>query len=91
MAENPIERLHLLQIKAAYKAGFVECLDLLGEVKPYMSRNEADKRFGAGTVQKWIDSGLVNPVRDGKNTSKWRINRKEIELVASMSNYSIGK
>ena len=86
MEQQPIDRLQLKQIQAAYEAGFRRCAEELGKRKPYMSLNQAYKMYGRKTVNRWADEGLIDIMKDGTSTSKCRISRKDIELVASMSN-----
>lgn len=72
MAE-PLDRTHILQIQAAFQAGFRQSLEEFGKAKPYMSLSQFLTRFGKGIGQNWIDEGLIVPIRHGKNTSKWLI------------------
>lgn len=81
MAE-PLDRLHLMQIQAALQAGYRRCKEEYGDSKPYMSMNQFYKKFGHGTGQKWIDAGLIVPVRDGDGRGKWRISVAQAEAVA---------
>lgn len=86
MDYQPIDRLQLKQIQAAYEAGFARCMETLGELKPYISLNQAYKMYGRKTVARWISEGLIEIQKDGTGTSKCRVSRKDIELVASRSN-----
>lgn len=86
MSEQPISRLHLIQMRAAYEAGFNKCAETLGLIKPYISLNAAYKTYGRRIVDRWAEEGLITIIKDGTGTSKCRIKRDEIELVASMSN-----
>lgn len=81
-----LNRDFLFQLQASYEAGFRKCAETLGLLKPYLSLREAQKTYGRSTVDRWISEGLVHVIKDGTNTSKCRIRREEIELVASMSN-----
>lgn len=81
-----LNRDFLFQLQASYEAGFRKCAETLGLLKPYLSLREAQKTYGRSTVDRWINEGLVHVIKDGTNTSKCRIRREEIELVASMSN-----
>lgn len=83
---QPIDRLHILQIQAAFEAGFNRCAMECGLLKPYLSLNQAYKKYGRGTVDRWIDEGLIKSIKDGTGTSKRRIGRAEIEEVAFTSN-----
>lgn len=79
---EPIDRLHLLQIQAAIQAGYRKCEVKYGKAKPFMSLNQFFKQYGTGIGQKWIDEGIVKPVRHGKNTSRWLVSVEEAEIAA---------
>lgn len=83
---NVLNRDYLLQMQLSYEAGFRKCAETLGLLKPYISRNEAYKLYGRATVDRWINERLIHVIKDGTNSSKCRIKREEIELVAGMSN-----
>lgn len=83
-----LSRLHLIQMRAAYEAGFKKCAETLGILKPYLNLNQAYKLYGRGTVDRWANEKLITIIKDGTGTSKCRIKRDEIELVASLSNRS---
>lgn len=86
MGQQPIDRLHLIQLQATYEAGFNKCAETLGLLKPYLSLNQCYKRWGRKTVERWADEGLITIEKDGTKNSRCRILREKIELVASMSN-----
>lgn len=86
MNNTILNRDILVQMQASYEAGFRKCAETLGLLKPYISLREAYKIYGRATVDRWIEEGLVHVIKDGTNTSKCRIKRDEIELVASISN-----
>ena len=86
MGQQPIDRLHLMQMQATYEAGFNKCAETLGLLKPYLSLNQCCKRWGRKTVERWADEGLITIEKDGTKNSRCRILREKIELVASMSN-----
>lgn len=86
MKTTVLNRDFLIQIQASYEAGYRKCAEQLGLLKPYISLREAQKTYGRATVDRWISEGLVHIIKDGTTTSKCRIKREEIELIASMSN-----
>lgn len=57
-----------------------------GQMKPFISKNEAYRRYGRGTVERWIDEGLVKQIKDGDRNCDIRIDRVQIETVAHTSN-----
>ena len=84
----PIDITHLKQLDAVIDAALERFAVKYDLIKPYLSMNEAYKKYGRGTVDRWIAEGLINPIKDGTGTSKRRIERKQIELLAAMSNRS---
>lgn len=74
---------HLMKEAAEYgiKAALVET----GQISPYLSKMQAYKLYGRGLVNRWVKEGLVKPTRDGAG-SKWRYDRRELELVARTNN-----
>jgi hypothetical protein len=76
--KNTIESVVVLTTKTV--------LSQLGLLKPYLSLNEAHKKYGEGTVDRWIREGLIHKIKDGNGNSPVRINRIEIESVAETSN-----
>lgn len=57
-----------------------------GLLKPYISKRESYRMYGRGTVDRWMEEGLVVPIKDGMDSSKLRIDRKQIESVAKSYN-----
>ncbi len=57
-----------------------------GQLKPYLSLNQAYKQYGRATVERWAREGLIKLIKDGDNNSKVRIDRLQIEAVARTSN-----
>ena len=81
-----LDRDFIWQLRAAYECGYRKCAEQLGHLKPYISLNEAYRTYGRATVDRWVKEGLVEIIKDGTNSSKCRIHRETIEIVASMSN-----
>lgn len=81
-----IDRVQLMQLRAIMEVGYRKCAAECGLLKPYISQKEAFDKYGRGTVERWIDEGLIVVVKDGPGSSKCRIKRDEIELVAATSN-----
>lgn len=57
-----------------------------GQLKPFISQNEAFRRYGRTTVERWIKEGLVKLIKDGDKNCDKRIDRVQIESVAHTSN-----
>lgn len=77
-----LQNLIIAGQKYAVKATLVE----LGLLKPFLTKAQAYKSYGRGTVDRWIGEGLVKIIKDGDSSSSIRINRMEIEGVAMASN-----
>lgn len=83
MEEQPLDRINVLQIQAAFQAGFRRCLEEYGKAKPYMSLKQCQDKYGKGITQNWIDAGLLTIIRHGSNTSKWFVSVSQAEIVAT--------
>lgn len=81
-----IDRMQLMQLRAVMEVGYRKCAAECGLIKPYISQKEAFDKYGRGTVERWIDEGLITVIKDGPGRCKCRIKRDEIELVAATSN-----
>ncbi len=80
------ERELRLLIEGAVKAGVNLALTELGMVKAYLSKAEAYKVYGRKQVDRWISEKLIDPIKDGTNTSKIRLSRIELESISLTSN-----
>jgi hypothetical protein len=72
-----------LIIREAAAIGTIIGLVRTGALKPYLKKNEAFRKFGRARVEHWIESGIVTIRKDGNHSAAWRIDRIEIETVAS--------
>lgn len=93
MNHEPLDRLHLQQIAAAYAAGYrmarteLEKDEQKGKgAKKYYSLSQCYRKFGRGTVDRWAAEGVIEILKDGTRNSKCRVLAERIELVASQSN-----
>lgn len=78
--------LHVIQVQAAYVAGYKKCLEDAGKLKPYISQAQAYAKYGRVVVDRWVNEGLITVIKDGANNCRCRINREQIELIAETSN-----
>lgn len=70
-------------LRAMAKLTATEMLTQTGGLKPYLSKAEAYRKYGRGTVDKWINEGHLSLSQDeAGSSSKMRINRSEIEALA---------
>lgn len=83
---DALDRAQVKQLLAIMRVGYRQCAEDLGLLKPYISLNQAYKTYGRKTVDRWADEKLISIIKDGTGTSKCRIKREEIELVAATSN-----
>lgn len=70
----------------AAEIGATKALIHVGQLKPYLKLKEAQELYGSGLVKRWINEGLITPVKDGNHSSTVRIDRVQIESVALASN-----
>ena len=77
--------LHFL-IQQTVELTTTSVLEQLGLLKPYLSLNECYRRYGEGTVNRWLNEGLIRKIKDGEGNSPVRIKRTEIETVSNASN-----
>ena len=74
-----MERQLLLQ--AGAELGALIALIKTGQIKPYITKAEAFRRYGRKNVERWLDDGLLTPRKDGDHSASWRIDRLEAELI----------
>jgi hypothetical protein len=53
----------------------------LGKISPYISRNEANKLYGKSLVDLWFSSGILKVIKNGEGTSKYRLDRVQLEAL----------
>lgn len=82
-----MERLELVNLLAdAIAIGGKKVLIETMQLKPYLSKSEAYKQYGRRLVDRWIKEGLIKLIKDGDSNHSIRIDRLQIESVASASN-----
>ena len=74
-------------IEAISSVTCIKMLESLGKLKPYISRNEAEKLYGATLVKLWIQEGMIKVIQDGENTSKFRLERSKLDALAKTNNF----
>ena len=57
-----------------------------GQLKTFLSETQAFKLYGRKVVERWVDQNLIQPAKDGENTSKKRYDRLKLEILAKSSN-----
>lgn len=70
----------------AAELGAKKALEQAGFIKPYLKLREAYRLYGEAIVKRWIQEGLINPIKDGQRTSSVRINRMQLDSIAKASN-----
>lgn len=73
-------------LKMAAEYGASKALEEAGLDTPFISMNKAHKMYGKGTVKRMIDMGLINPEKDGINSSTIKIDKKELRAAATTLN-----
>lgn len=81
MNHEPLDRLHLQQIAAAYAAGYRMARAELADDTKYYTLTQCYRKFGRGTVDRWATEGLIEIIKDGTRNSKCRVLAERIELV----------
>lgn len=85
MLEVSLTHFHAMLLEAA-EISAMKVLIELGHLKPYISKSEAYKMYGRANVDRWVQEGLVNLIKDEDHGAKIRISRIEIEATAKASN-----
>lgn len=70
----------------AAEIGAKKALEEMGLIKPYLKLREAYRQYGESIVKRWIQEGLVIPIKDGDRNASVRINRIQIEAIAKTCN-----
>ncbi len=73
-------------IANAVNIGYQKALVENGQLKAYLSKADAYRKYGRRQVDRWIREKLVTKVKDGTNSSSIRLDRTELETVAMTSN-----
>lgn len=71
------------------KIGYDRCLADHGKLNPYVSLSYAQKKYGRKTINRWINEGLLEVIKDGENNCRCRLGRERLEMVAATSNSDI--
>jgi hypothetical protein len=66
---------------AAAELGALKALITTGQLKPYLKKSEAFRRYGRKNVEHWISQGLLTPRKDGGHSAGWRIDRLEAAII----------
>jgi len=76
---------HLLSVilQHASELGAKQALVKTGKIKPYLTKNESFRQFGRKNVEHWIEDGLITIRKDGNHSATWRIDRMELETIAT--------
>ncbi|WP_147381232.1 hypothetical protein [Parabacteroides sp. AM08-6] len=72
-------------VKEAYESGAEKVLAEIGH-KDFMYQNEAFRKYGRITVEKWRDAGLIRVFKDGERSSRIRIPIEDLHRVSMSSN-----
>lgn len=82
-----MERLELVSLlsEAVALGGKKVLVDSL-QLKPYVTKSEAYKAYGRRNVDRWLKEGLIKQIKDGDSNYSIRIDRMQIESVASACN-----
>ena len=84
MPETIFELRNLLADAA--ELGAKKALQEAGLLRPYLSMNEAKRKYGRAIVDRWVAEELIKVLKDGNASAKCRIDRIQIEAVAKTAN-----
>lgn len=72
-----------LIVEEAASIGAIIGLVRTGALRPYLKKTEAFRKFGRARVERWVETGMITIRKDGNHSAAWRIDRVEIEILAS--------
>lgn len=75
------QQLKMLLQEAAEIAA-IHVLAQTGQIKPYLKKSEAFRKYGRKNVERWLNEGLITMRKDGDHSATWRISRLEIMAIA---------
>lgn len=82
-----MERMELVNLLSeAVAIGAKKVLVETLQLKPYISKSEAYKKYGRRLVDRWLKEGLIKQIKDGDTNHSIRIDRVELESVAAICN-----
>ncbi len=77
---SPLQLDILLQ--GAAEMGALLALSKIGKIKPYLNKSQAYKMYGRSNVENWLACNLITLIKDGGNSSCWRIDRIEAHSLS---------
>lgn len=69
MEKIEFERFITTTAAKSAQLGAQKALEMAGIVCPFLTMREAYRKYGKNRVARWIDRGIVKPLREGGNTS----------------------
>ncbi|UKT65103.1 hypothetical protein [Pedobacter mucosus] len=79
---NNLSHFELARIvELAAELGAISALIETGRIKPYLNKSEAFREYGRSNIIKWIEKGMIVPLKDGNHSAAYRIDRLEIETI----------
>ena len=73
----------LALVSKAAELATVKTLVKTGNLKPYLNKSEAFRRYGRKNIEKWLSVGLLTLRKDGDQSAAWRLDRLEIETLVN--------
>ena len=75
-------------IRIGSELGYTKARIDLGDLRPYMNKTEAEKKYGPGLLDEWIneDNPTVIPIYGKTKNSMIRFDRIQLEIRAAASN-----
>jgi hypothetical protein len=56
-----------------------------GLLKPFISKSQAEKKYGRPNIARWTEEGLLHPSRGSETNQNWKYDTHELESVYKAS------
>jgi hypothetical protein len=70
-----------LLFSTAAELGATIAMIKTGQLKPYLTKSQAFRRYGRKHIEKWVSKGLLTVRKDGDHSAAWRLDLLEIEFL----------
>ena len=84
--EKHLKNLLANAVEIGFKKGLMTGTISETKLKPYISKTQAYKLYSRRNVDFWIKNNLIKEIKDGNNSATIRLDRIQLEIVASTSN-----
>ncbi|QEM03655.1 hypothetical protein DIU31_009050 [Mucilaginibacter rubeus] len=63
------------------KLGAISALIKTGHLKPYINKSQAFSIYGRTRVERWLNAGYIQFIKDGDHSAAWRLDRLLLEII----------